>query len=650
MFSDRNDGRASKAHPEKYLLLLVALGVYLLVVLRTAWISDDAAITLRTVLNFLHGHGARFNMDERVQAYTHPVWFLLLSLCALVFKNVFVATFVLSIGVSLAAAWALLTRLNASAGAVAVAAACLILSRAFIDYSTSGLENPLSHLLVLACYLFFLRSWQQPDFRHAAMFFTGCSLLYLNRPDLLVMLAPLGTALLLRHLWAGRPFWLAVVAGGMPVVVWTLFSMYYYGFPFPNTAYAKLGAGIALDERFAQGITYLLHSLDRDPLTLFVIFCGVCIGLWQSLDRKLLALGIVLYLFYVASIGGDFMEGRFLTVPFFAALMILIQCRLTQAQTAGLLAAILGLGLLGVEQSTLRSNSDYSNGGIDANGITDERGHYYHLYGLLGFQKNFAALTEMTRHYPQSHERPATPQEVKLICGGLGFSGIREPGTHFIDICALSDPLLSRIPAQFNPHWRIGHFNRQVPTGYMQSIQANQNLLDEPAMRDFYEPIRTITRAPLNDMSRLREIWNIHTSARKQPDFHEYVHGYIPQLPASDSLHLSDLTHIVEDGTPHNAPGNHRFEHSLDVLLEQPQAFQSIDVSFDNNDRYTILVESAGRWHVVARMEPAYTAGMARHRLSVPAGTPVADRLRIVAEGGDATYVIGHLILGTNTP
>lgn len=650
MFSDRNDGGADQAHQEKYLLLLVALGVYLLVVLRTAWISDDAAITLRTVLNFLHGHGARFNMDERVQAYTHPVWFLLLSLCTLVFKNAFVATFVLSIGVSLAAVWALLSRLPASSGAVAVAAACLVLSRAFIDYSTSGLENPLSHLLVLSCYLFFLPSWQRADFRHAALFFTSCSLLYLNRPDLLVLVAPLGAALLLRHLWAGRPFWLAVMAGGIPVVAWTLFSIYYYGFPFPNTAYAKLGAGIALDERFAQGITYLFHSLDRDPLTLFVIFCGVCIGLWQSLDRKLLALGIVLYLFYVASIGGDFMEGRFLTVPFFAALMILVQSRLTPAPTAGLLAAILGLGLLGVEQSTLQSNSDYSNGGIDANGITDERGHYYHLYGLLGFQKNFATLTETTRHYPRSHERLATPQEVKLICGGLGFSGIREPATHFIDICALSDPLLSRIPAQFNPHWRIGHFNRQVPTGYRQSIQANQNLLDDPALRDFYEPIRIITRAPLNDMSRLREIWNIHTAARERPDFHEYVHGYIPQMPASNSLRLSDLAHIVESGTAHNAPGNQRFDHSLDVLLEQPLAFQSIDVSFDNNDRYTILVESAGRWHVVARMEPAYTAGMARHRLSVPADTPVADRLRIVAEGGDATYVIGHLILGTNTP
>ncbi|HAA75677.1 TPA: hypothetical protein DCE37_11200 [Candidatus Latescibacteria bacterium] len=43
------------------------------------WLCDDAFITLRTVDNFLQGHGPTWNVVERVQCYTHPLWFLVLS-------------------------------------------------------------------------------------------------------------------------------------------------------------------------------------------------------------------------------------------------------------------------------------------------------------------------------------------------------------------------------------------------------------------------------------------------------------------------------------------------------------------------------------------------------------------------------------------
>ncbi len=49
-----------------------------LVVLMYAWVSEDAFITLRYVNNMLHGFGPVFNVGERVQGYTHPLWFLLL--------------------------------------------------------------------------------------------------------------------------------------------------------------------------------------------------------------------------------------------------------------------------------------------------------------------------------------------------------------------------------------------------------------------------------------------------------------------------------------------------------------------------------------------------------------------------------------------
>ena len=80
--------------------LLLCL-IFLAVLLRTAWLSDDALITLRTVLNVTHGYGLTFNIAERVQTYTHPLWMLMLTGAYLVAGNVYYAAIGLSVGVSL---------------------------------------------------------------------------------------------------------------------------------------------------------------------------------------------------------------------------------------------------------------------------------------------------------------------------------------------------------------------------------------------------------------------------------------------------------------------------------------------------------------------------------------------------------------------
>src|SRR3954471_17863570 len=59
-------------------LLAFAAGATFLVY-KDAWVSDDAVITFRYVDNVLHGYGASFNPGDKVQGYTHPLWFLLLT-------------------------------------------------------------------------------------------------------------------------------------------------------------------------------------------------------------------------------------------------------------------------------------------------------------------------------------------------------------------------------------------------------------------------------------------------------------------------------------------------------------------------------------------------------------------------------------------
>ena len=136
--------------------LLLCL-VFLAVLLRTAWLGDDAFITFRTVMNATHGHGLTFNIGERVQSYTHPLWLLLLTGAFLVVGNVYYAAFLVSIGVSLAVFW-LALRQAATRMQVWIVVAVLLGSRAFVDYSTSGLENPLSNLLLVTFIALAMRS------------------------------------------------------------------------------------------------------------------------------------------------------------------------------------------------------------------------------------------------------------------------------------------------------------------------------------------------------------------------------------------------------------------------------------------------------------------------------------------------------------
>ena len=61
--------------PGRWLVTPVVL-LFVIVLFRTAWLCDDAFITFRTIDHWLDGNGLVFNLGERVQAFTHPLWML----------------------------------------------------------------------------------------------------------------------------------------------------------------------------------------------------------------------------------------------------------------------------------------------------------------------------------------------------------------------------------------------------------------------------------------------------------------------------------------------------------------------------------------------------------------------------------------------
>ena len=79
-----------------------------------------------------------------------------------------------------------------------------------------------------------------------------------------------------------------------------------------------------------------------------------------------------------------------------------------------------------------------------------------------------------------------------------------------MDIFALADPLLARLPVK-NPYTRIGHFERDLPKGYVETIESGRNKIANPHLAEFYEKMKLITTGDLFLPGRLKTIWEMNT-------------------------------------------------------------------------------------------------------------------------------------------
>ncbi len=92
---------AGKINPRWVALAVIVL--FAITIIRLAWLPDDYFITLREVTHFLEGRGIVFNPGVRVQAFTHVLWFLLLSGAQFITREHYLTTVVLSAALSLGA-------------------------------------------------------------------------------------------------------------------------------------------------------------------------------------------------------------------------------------------------------------------------------------------------------------------------------------------------------------------------------------------------------------------------------------------------------------------------------------------------------------------------------------------------------------------
>ena len=557
-----------------FIYLLLSF-LFFIVLYRTAWLSDDAFITYRCVDNVVQGYGLTYNPGQRVQAFTHPLWAFLHIPFFYLGLSVYHIGIWLSMFVSLATISFCLIKFLKDNSSKAFFVLALISSAAFMDYSTSGLENPLTHLLLaLICYFFLFKK----DYRHQLVIISAlCGLVLLNRMDAILLVAPIWF-----KTWYDRrsiKSVLIVFLGLVPFMAWELFSIIYYGFPFPMTAYAKLNTSIPRADLIIQGLNYLKYSLKFDPISILMIFCLFPAAIMnKKKDYWLLILGILSYLLYIVLIGGDFMGGRFIAAPFFMALLII--GTILPAKPAQYLSPfVFVLGLMGASPpifSNALFGKDHDQANVfENNGITDERLYYFQGTGWIASKG-----TEMPDHsFRDTGEKLRQSTGRYFITGNSGMNGYYAgPNIHILDRFALTDPFLAQLPNIYRPDWRPGHNERTFPRGYLSSLMGRDNFWVDLNLKTLNEAIQFITSGPIWDQERLRMIWSYNLLGK----FSDLVDEKFYALPVLVRLNESDLTSSYQDSLTTFQDGG------IEIRLEHEKEIESIHFQLQNNCLFTV--------------------------------------------------------------
>jgi len=191
------------------------------------------------------------------------------------------------------------------------------------------------------------------------------------------------------------------------------------------------------------------------------------------------------------------------------------------------------LGLL-APYTPFLSGGDYAPARVNEHG--DERGKFYRHTGLLpGLRKGFdeafpdhwwavraraVRLGEM-----QPHIKPGQAEGMlvaPMVRGNgvvaawmnIGLSGFYAgPEVHIVDAIGLSDPLLARLPARFDPEAGAGHFGRIVPEGYLATLISGEDRFADRRLGAYYAALLEVVRGDLLSRSRLLAIWAFNTGA-----------------------------------------------------------------------------------------------------------------------------------------
>jgi arabinofuranosyltransferase len=427
-------------------VVLLAIGAW-----QYRWMSDDGFINLRIVHNITAGHGPVFNVGERVEAATSPLWVAVLTVADVVlpFRLEWIAVLtgiVLTLAglTMLGLGAARLHRRTPNDVLVPAGTVVLIAIAPAWKFASSGLENGLT-LAWIGAALLVLARWTSDD---RALGWWGAIVLGLGplvRPELtLLTLAALGVVVLLGAGWRTG---IARSAAALAIpVVFEIFRMGYYAALVPNSALAKE----ASRPYWSAGWTYLHHAVD--PYWLWVPLLVLALGAYVPLvpraasrARAVTLLFLVVGLLdalYIVRVGGDFMQARLLlpALTLICAPVAVIPLRRSTA------AVLLVVPWALVAAISLRAGDDGPRafGPDTTNAVTLED---------FGWQPGGPARAWFTGRgvWFLTHQLPGSPSahDPAVASYGIGIESYALGDTYVLDLLGLGDA--------FTSHLRLDH-------------------------------------------------------------------------------------------------------------------------------------------------------------------------------------------------
>lgn len=299
-----------------FLLLLVSM-IFAWNIHYFYFLCDDSYISFRYARNLISGYGLVWNPGEFVEGYTNFLWVILMAISMKVGILPEVASNIIGItsGVMVLTLMAFHIAKQTSWVDPWLWILLLVLasSRSFTAWCTSGLETMFFTLLIYAAYVAFLSESARRS-STLGISSTLFALASLTRPEGGLFMF-IGGMFFLFDVLRGRRSFKALVVWTIPYlclvgghVAWRFL---YYGSFLPNTFHAKVH-GAWLEQSFR----YFSLFSDYYQIVWFLPFMVVALLCVRTRQVALYSSIVGLYLAYVAYVGGDRFEFRFLVVIF----------------------------------------------------------------------------------------------------------------------------------------------------------------------------------------------------------------------------------------------------------------------------------------------------------------------------------------------
>jgi arabinofuranosyltransferase len=338
MRPEREHSRSRPRRPRDvrgWALLLVPVVVILVLGWAQRWVEEDAFLNFRIVDQIRAGHGPVFNVGERVEVATSPLWLWMLVAARSVASFVSIEHSSLVLGLALTAAgvwWAQRAattwwRRGATEVMVPFGALAYVAVPAAWDWATGGLENGLSIAWLGAIALVTARLARRREGLSAVVALAAGALDGIGalvRPDLAVIAVCALVGLAVARRGRGRELVLLLVGAAALPVLYEVFRAAYYAVLVPNTALAKDSSGVY----WSQGWNYLADLVLPYWLWVPLVLAVVALVLLTRVRdatapvASVLALpvGGLLHVLYITASGGDYLHGRLLLPSLFALL------------------------------------------------------------------------------------------------------------------------------------------------------------------------------------------------------------------------------------------------------------------------------------------------------------------------------------------